>query len=302
MPEETGNSLQRFLENRMKDGQVSATALVFTFFCDVVTQHGGEMWLGSVIHVLAPLGINERLTRTAVFRLVRDGWLTSRKRGRRSYYRLTGTGENYYRRAAKRIYADSLPAWDGTWTLVFTSQVADDKRDALNRGLTWLGYGRIANSVFALPCSPHPAVTELLEDLGIDDCVVQMRAKADNPDSLRELVTSSWSLNDLKEAYRDFIGHYSGAGELLEKSAYTSQQALLFRVLPIHEFRKILLSDPELPIDMLPANWPGGTARSLTGNLYRQLAAPTTAWLNRELPPLDTYFKDAPGTLDSRFA
>ena len=59
----------------MQEGNISSTAVVFTFFCDVVTQHGGEIWLGSVIQALAPLGINERLTRTAVFRLVQDDWL-----------------------------------------------------------------------------------------------------------------------------------------------------------------------------------------------------------------------------------
>ena len=89
-------AMDRFLQSRIAKGNISSTTLVFTFFCDVVTQHGGEIWLGSVIHALAPLGINERLTRTAVFRLVQDGWLESRKQGRRSYYRLTQTGQNYY--------------------------------------------------------------------------------------------------------------------------------------------------------------------------------------------------------------
>jgi len=61
--------LDRFLQQRMQEGNISATALVFTFFCDVVTQHDGEIWLGSIIHALSPLPVSERLTRTAAIRL-----------------------------------------------------------------------------------------------------------------------------------------------------------------------------------------------------------------------------------------
>jgi len=271
----------------MKDGQISATTLMFTFFCDVVIQHGGEIWLGNIIQILAPLGINDRLTRTAVFRLVKDGWLESRKQGRRSHYRLTTTGENYYQRAAGRIYASDAPAWDGTWTLAFTSQVSDDKRDALNRGLLWLGYGRLANSVFALPCYPHPALDELLKDLDLGDSMVLMQARAENNENLQRLLSSQWKLTGLQEDYQRFIGHYREAGEILEKTkSPKAHHLLLLRILLIHEYRKILLSDPELPAIMLPDNWPGSEARRLTAGLYRQLQDPTASWLKRELPGL----------------
>ena len=72
MKNEISSPLKQFLLQRMRDANISCTTLVFTFFCDVVTQHGGEIWLGSVIHALAPLGVNQRSTRTAVFRLVGD--------------------------------------------------------------------------------------------------------------------------------------------------------------------------------------------------------------------------------------
>ncbi len=72
MSNKTSSLLDQFLLFRMQEGNISSTTLVFTFFCDVVTQHGGEIWMGSIIRALAPLGINERLTRTSVFRLVQD--------------------------------------------------------------------------------------------------------------------------------------------------------------------------------------------------------------------------------------
>lgn len=296
------HSLEGFLTARMKDGQVSATTLVFTFFCDVVTQHGGEIWLGNVIRWLAPLGISERLIRTAVFRLVKDGWLESRKQGRRSYYRLTPTGENHYQRAAVRIYASDAPAWNGAWTLVLTSQVDDDKRDTLNRGLSWLGYGRLANSVFALPRCPHPALDEFLGDLDLVDSVVSMEARVENHESLRALLSVQWQLQGLQEEYRQFTGHYRHARNIIkEMEPLNGHYLLLLRIMLIHEYRKILLSDPELPATMLPENWPGKTARNLTAGLYRQLLAPTASWVNSNLPGQEVTGPVGRGTEKCRF-
>jgi phenylacetic acid degradation operon negative regulatory protein len=59
------------------------------------------------------MGINERLIRTSIFRLTKEGWLTAEKVGRRSYYSLTGTGRRRFEKAFKRVYSASLPAWNG---------------------------------------------------------------------------------------------------------------------------------------------------------------------------------------------
>jgi phenylacetic acid degradation operon negative regulatory protein len=303
MKSTVGNSLECFTRQRMSDGQISATSLVFTFFCDVVTQHGGEVWLGSVIQTLEPLGINERLTRTAVFRLVKDGWLESRKQGRRSYYRLTQTGQNYYQRAAQRIYAMHKPEWHGDWSLCFTALVPENKRETLNRGLLWLGYGRMATTVFALPCYPHPELKALLVDLGLQDSVILMRAEADSAESLKKLVLTHWKLDGLRAQYSLFIGHYLQAQKILRKAeSQSAHSMLLLRIVLVHEYRKILLSDPELPAAMLPADWEGFAAQSLTGNLYKQLSKLSSNWAKHELIGANGLTECDDGTLAARFA
>ena len=295
--------LDRFLQQRMQQGNISSTALVFTFFCDVVTQHGGEIWLGSVIQALAPLGINERLTRTAVFRLVQDGWLESRKQGRRSYYCLTTTGQHYYQRSARRIYASGKPDWGGVWTLLFTSLVPEDKRDALHRGLLWLGYGRMAAAVYALPCNDRSPLDELLADLRLEDCIVYMQAQADSAGSLQKLVMSRWKLDDLRQHYKTFTVQYRKALRALHRKQPTSGHALLLlRVLLIQEYRRILLSDPELPAAMLPADWEGYTAQSLAGEIYREIAVQTANWVNQALLNANGKLKGGTSLLKTRFS
>jgi phenylacetic acid degradation operon negative regulatory protein len=298
----TIHPLDHFLTRRMRNAGISSTSLVFTFFCDVVTQHGGEIWLGSVIRALVPLGISERLTRTAVFRLVQDGWLESRKHGRRSYYRLTRTGENYYQRAANRIYASSKPGWDGDWTLLFTSLVPAEKRDALHRGLSWLGYGRLGAGVFALPRDERAPLDQLLEDLDLQDGVVRMQAHADDADSMQQLVLARWQLDALRQNYREFNACYRRANKILEReSAPPAHSLLLLRILLIHEYRKILLNDPELPADMLPADWEAFDAQALTARLYRRLVESTGRWAQLELFKTDGNEQSYTRTIAGRF-
>jgi phenylacetic acid degradation operon negative regulatory protein len=298
----TKNPLDHFLQQRMQKGNISSTALVFTFFCDVVTQHGGEIWLGSVIHALAPLGINERLTRTAVYRLVKDGWLESRKQGRRSYYRLSKTGQHFYQRAASRIYASNKPEWDGIWTLLFVSLVPEEKRDALHRGLSWLGYGRMAAGVYALPCNDRPRLDELLADLELENSIVHMQARADSAGNLQKLVMRHWKLKDLRKRYEAFSSEYLIARKAIRNRKLPGGPSLfLLRVLLIHEYRRILLSDPELPAAMLPTDWEGFAAQSLTSEIYRELATPTSEWVNRELLNTNGNMKGGSSILKTRF-
>jgi phenylacetic acid degradation operon negative regulatory protein len=276
--------LKCFLRERMQTGNISSTALVFTFFCDVVTQHGGEIWLGSIVKALEPLGINERLTRTAVFRLSQDGWLESRKQGRRSYYQLTETGQHYYQRAANRIYASHKPQWDGAWALLFVSLVAEEKRDALHRGLSWLGYGRMAAGVYALPRNDSAPLNELLADLGLENSIVQMQAQATADESLQQLVMSRWKLDELQNKYREFASVYGIAQELLlNRPPAACHSVFLLRIMLVHEYRRILLNDPELPAAMLPANWDGYVAQSLSAEIYRQIATQAGKWASNNL-------------------
>lgn len=278
-PQPADLELLEELQQRLQTASISSTTLVFTFFCDVVTQHASEIWLGNVIQTVAPLGINERSVRTAVFRLVKDGWLISRKQGRRSYYRLSQTGQHHYQRAAQRIYASHRPDWDSRWMLVFVSLVPEDKREALQRGLSWLGYGRLAPGVYALPGEQRAPLDELLADLGIEGHIVHMQAQSESADSLKELVLARWQLDELIHRYRDFIQWYRHVQNLLDdQQAPAPQTLLLLRTLLIHEYRRIRLSDPELPSAMLPSHWHGDTAQAMTARLYRRLYPASDKW------------------------
>jgi len=70
------------------------------------------------------------------------------------------------------------------------------------------------------------------------------------------------------------------------------------RTLLIQEYRKVLLRDPQLPAELLPADWHGAAAYQLCRNLYRAVYGPADEHLSDIMetaegplpPPAASYF------------
>ncbi|TMH57045.1 MAG: phenylacetic acid degradation operon negative regulatory protein PaaX, partial [Betaproteobacteria bacterium] len=127
-----------------------AKSLVVTVWGDAIAPHGGAVWLSGLIRLLAPLGLNERLVRTNVYRLAQEGWLATLQDGRRSLYRLTAAGLQRFEHAYRRIYAPPARDWDGRWEIVLapSAVLAAGERRELRKELGWEGFGPIAAGVF----------------------------------------------------------------------------------------------------------------------------------------------------------
>jgi phenylacetic acid degradation operon negative regulatory protein len=232
-------------------------------FGDSIAPRGGAVTLGSLIRLAAPFGLTERLVRTSVARLARDGWLAARRSGRRSEYRLTRTGTERFAQATRRIYGESPSVWDGKWTLVVVP-AGRPRRAQVREELRWLGFGQLNPSLFAHPSwlrnVPGPEDALLLHgistDLGND----------------RRLATHGWDLKDLARRYRRFVASFAPVESLLgPATALPADTAFLVRTLLIHEYRKIHLRDPLLPPALLPSNWVGASAYEVCRRLYARV-------------------------------
>ncbi len=263
------NLLQQFCRRKPMRGG----SLIITLFGDSISQHGNQVWLGDVIQVLKPFGMNQRLVRTSVYRLIQEGWLQAQQVGRRSYYRFSDFGLRHYQRAATRIYGLQRQHWDNQWTLVIPSQLADEQREALRKELLWLGYGALVPGVLAYPGGEHQALAETLQELGVGDRVIVMRAQMDaisTADSVKQLAYNCWKLNELEARYRDFLQQFRPLLKAVKAAGQVDdEQCFQLRTLLIHEYRRILLKDTELPLALLPDNWEGALAQELTAELYR---------------------------------
>src|SRR5256885_16928975 len=66
----------RWIRRALASDPPRARSLIVTVWGDALAPHSGVVWLAGLIRLMAPFAMSERLVRTSVFRLVRDGWLT----------------------------------------------------------------------------------------------------------------------------------------------------------------------------------------------------------------------------------
>lgn len=254
-----------------------AKPLIVTLFGDSIQPQGGGAWLSSIIRLAEPFGLSERVVRTAVFRLRRDGWLTSRRYGRRSFYQLTPSAKRQFETAESRIYAVPQDAWDNSWSLaILDPAMAAADRERLTRELGWAGFAPFASNVFAYPAKNADMLERGLEETGLREQVLCLNAETlpgVAAASVRRIIERNWQLDDVRTGYERFLERFSPVLEHLTASPHhDGEEAFIVRTLLIGEYRRILLKDPALPLPLLPENWPGQSAAVLTRNIYRIIA------------------------------
>jgi len=252
-------------------------SLVVTIFGDAIVPHGGTVWLGSLINLLEPFGVNDRLLRTSVFRLAQEGWLGSQRDGRRSSYSITPSAMARFVHAYRRIYAPLNVHWDGSWTLVVNSGAIDAaERGALRKELLWEGYALIAPGIFGHPAGDPVVLEEMLVRQRVQGKLFVLQAKSVEQVSgkpLNDLVAGGWDLSSVADGYRQFIARFEPLLALLKDEAVSAEQAFVMRTLLIHAYRRVQLHDPQLPVELLPEPWPGAQAYELARDIYRLVFA-----------------------------
>ncbi|MGJ9417111.1 phenylacetic acid degradation operon negative regulatory protein PaaX [Massilia sp. CMS3.1] len=282
-------------------------SLVMTVMGDAIAPHGGVAWLGSLIELLAPLGVTDRLVRTSVFRLVQEGWLTASREGRRSRYAFDAKSLPRFQRADRRIYAPPGLHWDGRWTLVLAPNGSIDGglRAAVRKELEWEGFAMLAPGVLARPGADAEGLLDALERTGARDKVFVVSA-AELPHvgsrPLQELVGEGWDLTAVAQSYCGFIDQFTPLLTLLRDEAQVAPpDAFAIRSLLIHAYRRLQLHDPMLPIALLPDPWPGSDAYQVARAVYLMVAAQAEVHIDAVLKREDASAPAADDAFYQRF-
>lgn len=260
-----------------------AWSLIITLYGDAIVPRGGGLWLGSLSEIMALFRIDAGHVRTAMSRLTADGWLKREKVGRNSYYRLTRREEGSFIAATERIYFAHTPQFDGRLRLALFGPGIDD-RSAMRPILERAGFTALSPTAYVAFADPTPSLpkTEGLFPLHTQE-----------GEDLSALAMAAWQLAPIAHAYRAFIDRFTPLDTALANATLSpGPEALVARILLIHEFRRIVLRDPGLPAALLPDDWPGMAARQLTARVYRKLVKESEAFLdssaqdqNGALPP-----------------
>lgn len=231
-------------------------SLIVTLYGDAIVPRGGSLWIGSLIEIMALFKIDAGHVRTAVSRLSSDGWLSSTKRGRASYYRLSRGGEDEFLQATRRIY-QSVPVSQGELRVAAIGPAVEEAA-SLRAALKAAGFSPLSTSIH-VGLGPLP---EALREL--DGLFLLMPQDIDAP----SLAKAAFAIDEVAKAYADFMEMLTPIAIWLRTKTPSDEEALIARTLLIHYFRRVVLRDPGLPRSLLPADWPGETARGLAAEIY----------------------------------
>lgn len=262
---------------------IRAKSIISTVFGDIVLPFGDSIWLESLSQIVQPLGINDRLVRTTLYRLCEAEWTVGTRVGRKSWYQLTESAIEQTQQAEQSIYYPQSSDWDGNWLMVFLVITPVDRqaRSELEQELKWMGFGLISKHVWAHPNGSIERLKSKIAKLDLENHAVCMQAQnvLDSDDSIDSLDDATLAqmcapTEEVAKEYYDFVAAFSPLREHLPEILDNSSGAelLTLRILLIDQFRRIVLHDPLLPLALLPSDWAGSTARALCEEIYPDLA------------------------------
>jgi phenylacetic acid degradation operon negative regulatory protein len=237
---------------------VNARSALFDLYGDHLRQRGGRAPVAALVRLLAPLGVAAPAVRTAVSRMVRQGWLEPVRLTGAPGYALTPRAVRRLDDASARIYGRDRASWDGTWHLVVTPRLAERAgRERLRAGLSFLGYAPLADGTWIGPRSSGE-LDALLEAEGVR----AQRFTAEHDGDGAGLIREAWDLDGLARSYVRWLAE---AQAIVGTEPAGDEEAFAVRSRLVHEWRKFLFRDPGLPRALLPPDWPGDKAAAFFG-------------------------------------
>lgn len=213
-------------------------SMLVTIFGDLAIAEDARLSGPELAALTEPMGIRPEALRTALHRLRKEGWITSRRDGRITTHGLTPWGRAECRAAAPRIYSRRAP---DTLFLV----VAEP-------GGTLPAHGFAITANLALSARMAPDAVPLVRP----------------PPWMRRRVCPAERL----EAAAEVVRRLAVVGAAPLPSAPLA--VAILRVLVVHAWRRIVLRVPDLPDRTFPDGWPGAAGRAAVQDLLTALPRP----------------------------
>lgn len=261
---------------------MTARSALFDLYGDHLRSRGGRAPVAALVRLLAPLGIAPPAVRTAISRMVRQGWLTPVRIAGAPGYALTPRAVHRLDEAARRIYRLGSGEWDGSWHVVVATHVAErTARHRLRSGLAFLGYGQLGTDTWV---SPHGS--DELAALLASERVTADTFTARHLGDPSGLVGRAWDLDALAISYGRWL---EGARDVVAgtDAQLPDEAAFAVRSRLVHEWRLFLFTDPLLPRSLLPARWLGDDAAAFFDTQASRLLPAATRFVDATLDPHD---------------
>lgn len=239
---------------------VHARSALFDLYGDHLRARGARAPVAALVRLLAPLGVQPPAVRTAVSRMVRQGWLEPVRIDGQPGYVLTARARRRLDDAAARIYrtetdGNGRGSWDRHWHLGILREVPNARRrEQLASQLAFLGWAPLSDAAW-VGLRNDAEVDQILGMEGI--AADRFRAPVD--EGAVEFARRVWRLDELGASYDTWLNEAKALAERAGDDA-TDEQAFAVRSNLVHEWRKFLFLDPGLPAELLPDDWAGTRA------------------------------------------
>lgn len=253
-----------------------ARSALFDVYGDHLRNRGGCAPIAALVELLAPLDINPPAVRTAVSRMVRQGWLRAIDVAGQRGYALTTKAMHRLDDSAARIYRTRHKHWDGALDLLmFEPPSVRRLRSQLSDALRFHGYGPLYSGTWLSPW-PQDNVAAIFDEANVN----YERFHSTHCGDTAALVHRAWNLDELAKQYREFVSEMESVVRAVTPQS-SDEIAYTARCYLVHAFRVFLFSDPQLPIELCPPQWAGGAAATFFDTYAAKLRPAADRYVDR---------------------
>lgn len=252
-------------------------ALIVTIYGLYARELGGWMSVGSIIRLMAELGVDDPAVRSSISRLKRRGILQAEKAGGVAGYALSAQARTILDEGDRRIFQRRPATVAEGWLLaVFSVPEAErGQRHQLRSRLAWLGFGTVSAGVWIAPAHLFDETRDVLQRYGLSGYVDLFRADHLAFGPVARQVPQWWDLSRLQGRYDDFLARYDPVlADYQRGRSYDARQAFADYAAALTDWRRLPYADPGLAPEVLPPGWNGSRAAETFFGLQQLLAGP----------------------------
>ncbi|KXP01272.1 PaaX family transcriptional regulator [Tsukamurella pseudospumae] len=233
--------------------------------------------ISQIIALIGTAGPDEQSVRSSVSRMKSRGLLDA---GTPGYYRLAGLRTAAFEAGDTRIFGDHPYDPTAPWSLAVFSVPESQRarRVLLKKTLSEMGFGVVGASVYIAPSGIGDEARARLALLALDGYVEWFDLHPPSVERLRTEAEQWWDLDAIADEYRGFLTEFRTVRDRWAGEAPSGPEqdadAFADHLRLVTAWRDLPYRDPGLPVEALPADWPGTDARALFLHLRGALAGP----------------------------
>jgi phenylacetic acid degradation operon negative regulatory protein len=228
-------------------------SLMLTVLGNYVLGRDIAVFSGSFIELFARLGVGEHAARSTLTRMVSRELLSRHRRGRRMHFGLTPRSEEILVDGERRVWRRGAvnTDWDGRWTVLTFSMPESWQRvrHDLRARLTWAGFGSLGNGMWIAPSRVD--VAPIVAELGLNEHVKVFSGTAEAPTDVAGMLRDAFDLDALATGYRAFLERWDRPRPVPDAPDDLARYLWMTT-----EWLQLVRTDPRLPVERLPADWP----------------------------------------------